>query len=41
MNVMKYYSPLLKEPELKNEPVIVRINKFDEATAKAFSTAII
>ena len=30
MNVMRYYSPLLKEPELKNEPVIVRINKFHD-----------
>lgn len=40
MNVIKHYSPLLKEVELKNEPVILRINKFDEATAKAFSGAM-
>ena len=40
MNVMRYYSPLIKDAELKNEPIIARVNKFDEPTAKAFSTAI-
>jgi ATP-dependent Clp protease, protease subunit len=41
MNVIKTFSPLLKEPALKNNlPIVIRINKFDEATAKAFSTAI-
>tara|TARA_Y100000592_G_scaffold47300_1_gene75167 strand:+ start:2066 stop:2668 length:603 start_codon:yes stop_codon:yes gene_type:complete len=40
MNIMRYYSPLLKEVELKNQPIIARINKFDEPTAKAFSVAI-
>lgn len=40
MNVLRYYSPLLKEVELKNEPIIIRVNKFDEPTAKAFSGAV-
>jgi len=40
MNVMKYYSPLMKDPELKEDPIIARVNKFDEPTAKAFSSAI-
>ena len=41
MNVMKYFSPLLKEPALKdNLPIIIRISKFDETNAKAFSTAM-
>ena len=40
MNVMRNYSPLLKEAELKKEPVIIRVNKFDEATAKGFSGAV-
>jgi len=41
MNVIKYFSPLLKEPQLiDNLPLVLRINKFDEATAKAFSTAM-
>ena len=40
MNVLRHYSPLLKEVELKNEPIIIRVNKFDEPTAKAFSGAI-
>ncbi len=40
MNVIRNYSPLLKEAELKKEPVIIRVNKFDEATAKGFSGAV-
>jgi len=40
MNVIRNYSPLLKEAELKNEPIIIRVNKFDEPTAKAFSGAV-
>ena len=40
MNVIRNYSPLLKEVELKNEPIIIRVNKFDEPTAKAFSGAV-
>jgi len=38
---MKYFSPLLKEPKLVDGlPTIIRINKFDESSAKGFSTAI-
>ena len=40
MNVIKNFSPLLKEPQLLQQPVVVRINKFDEPTAKAFSVAV-
>ena len=38
MNVIKYFSPLLKEPKLIDDlPVVIRVRKFDEAAAKAFS----
>ena len=38
MNVIKYFSPLLKEPKLIDDlPVVIRVRKFDEASAKAFS----
>ena len=37
MNMIKSCSPLLKECELKSEPVIIRVNKFDEDAAKEFS----
>lgn len=41
MNVLKYFSPLLKEPALIDGlPTIIRVNKFDESAAKAFSAAI-
>ena len=40
MNVIKNFSPLLKEPQLLQQPVVIRINKFDEPTAKAFSVAV-
>jgi ATP-dependent Clp protease protease subunit len=41
MNVLKNFSPLLKEPKLIDDlPVIIRLTKFDEATAKAFSSAV-
>ena len=33
-------SPLLKEYELRKPPVIVRVNKFDEESAKKFSDSI-
>ena len=33
-------SPLLKEWELKKNPVIIRVNKFDEASAKEFSNSV-
>ena len=41
MNVIKKFSPLLKEPKLVDDlPVVIRVNKFDEAAAKAFSNAV-
>ncbi len=41
MNVIKYFSPLLKEPCLIDDlPVVIRLTKFDEPTAKAFSGAM-
>ena len=41
MNVIKYFSPLLKEPALIDGlPTIIRVNKFDESAAKAFSAAM-
>ena len=39
MKVIKKFSPLLKEPKFVDDlPVIIRVNKFDEASAKSFST---
>tara|TARA_B100000085_G_scaffold181557_1_gene165802 strand:+ start:2572 stop:3177 length:606 start_codon:yes stop_codon:yes gene_type:complete len=41
MNVLKNFSPLLKEPKLIDDlPIIIRLTKFDENTAKAFSGAV-
>ena len=41
MNVIKYFSTLLKEPCLIDDlPVVIRLTKFDEPTAKAFSGAM-
>ena len=38
MNVIKYFSPLLKEKKfIEDLPVIIRVRKFDEAAAKEFS----
>ncbi len=38
MNILKTYSPLLKEPKFIDDlPIIIRVNKFDEAAAKSFS----
>ena len=38
MNIIKYFSPLLKEPKLIDDlPIIIRVNKFDESSAKSFS----
>ena len=38
MNVIRYFSPLLKEPKLIDDlPVIIRVRKFDEPAAKSFS----
>jgi len=39
MNVTTYFSPLLKEPALKDDlPTIIRVRKFDEPAAKEFTT---
>jgi len=41
MNVIKYFSPLLKEPKLIDDlPVVIRVNKFDENTARSFSLSM-
>ena len=41
MNVIKYFSPLLKEPDfIDGLPTIIRVNKFDESAAKGFTTAM-
>ena len=41
MNILKTFSPLLKEPKLIDDlPIVIRVNKFDEASAKGFSAAI-
>jgi len=38
MNIIRYFSPLLKEPKLIDDlPVVIRVRKFDEPSAKAFS----
>ena len=38
MNVIKYFSPLLKEKKLIEDlPIVIRVRKFDEAAAKEFS----
>ena len=38
MNVIKEFSTLLKEPKLIDDlPIVIRVNKFDEASARSFS----
>ena len=38
MNIIKNFSPLLKDPELISDlPVVIRVRKFDESAAKEFS----
>jgi ATP-dependent Clp protease protease subunit len=38
MNIIRYFSPLLKEPRLiDNLPVVIRVRKFDETAAKEFA----
>ena len=37
MHILKTFSPLLKEPKLIDDlPVVLRVRKFDEASAKEF-----
>jgi len=39
MNIIKYFSPLLKEPKLIDDlPTAIRVRKFDETSAKDFSS---
>lgn len=40
MNVIKEISKRLSEVELRNEPVVIRVNKFDEEAATKFSNAM-
>ena len=41
MNILKTFSPLLKEPKLIDDlPVIIRLRKFDETAAKEFSSLV-
>ena len=41
MNIIKTFSPLLKEAKLRDDlPVVIRGNKFDEAAAKSFSESM-
>ena len=41
MNILKTFSPLLKEAKLIDDlPVVLRVRKFDETTAKEFSAYV-
>ena len=41
MNILKTFSPLLKEPKLIDDlPIVLRVRKFDEASAKEFSSLV-
>tara|TARA_R100000808_G_C2127995_1_gene137819 strand:+ start:613 stop:1215 length:603 start_codon:yes stop_codon:yes gene_type:complete len=40
MKVTKTYSPLLKDPELLREPIIIRVNEFNNRAAKDFATQV-
>lgn len=41
MHILKTFSPLLKEPKLIDDlPVVLRVRKFDEASAKEFSSYV-
>ena len=37
MNVITCVSPLIKEIELRASPIIIRVNEFDEDSAKEFA----
>jgi ATP-dependent Clp protease protease subunit len=37
MNILTHVSPLIKDIELRSSPVVIRVNKFDEETAKDFA----
>ena len=41
MNIIKNFSPLLKDKEFIDDlPIVIRVRKFDESAAKEFSSAI-
>jgi ATP-dependent Clp protease protease subunit len=40
MNVLKDISKLIGEVELRKHPIVIRVNKFDEESAKKFSDAM-
>jgi ATP-dependent Clp protease, protease subunit len=40
LNIIKEISGKLSEAELRAEPVVIRVNKFDEETAKKFEAAM-
>jgi ATP-dependent Clp protease protease subunit len=41
MNILKHFSPLLKEPKLIDDlPTIIRVRKFDETSAKEFANLV-
>ena len=40
MNFVKSCSPLLKEYELRADPIIIRVNKFDEDSAEEFAVSM-
>ena len=38
MNIIKYFSPMLKEPKfIEDLPVVIRVRRFDETSAKEFT----
>ena len=41
MHILKTFSPLLKEPKLIDDlPIVLRVRKFDETTAREFSSLV-
>jgi ATP-dependent Clp protease protease subunit len=37
MNILTHVSPLIKDIELRSNPIIIRVNKFDEESSKDFA----
>jgi membrane-bound ClpP family serine protease len=40
MKIITNLSPLLKEAELRKKPVVIRVNKFNEESAKNFNQSV-
>ena len=40
INFIAEVSPLIKEVELRSDPVVITVNKFDEETANEFATLV-